>query len=109
MPPDPGLLALMRDDLSDLSDIREVRMFGGVCFMLRGHMLCGIHRTGALYRVGKPRYIAALAIPGAAPMAMAGRQMRGIVEVPSETLADDTSRAKWLDLCLQNVASLPPK
>lgn len=109
MPHDEGLAQMMRDDLGDRTGVEEKRMFGGVCFMLDGHMLCGVHRDGAMYRVGKDRAEAAMAIPGAGPMVMTGRPMGGMIDVGAEAMQDDARRARWLSLALENVASLPPR
>ena len=106
---DEGLAQLMRDDLAGVTGLREQKMFGGLCFMKDGHMLCGVHKAGAMYRVGKPRSAAALAIPGASVMTMTGRAMPAIVDVTPEAMADDAARAAWLALALENVAQLAPK
>ena len=106
---DEGLAQLLRDDLAGHTGLREQRMFGGLCFMKDGHMLCGVLRDAAMFRVGKPRTDAALALGDARIMDMTGRPMPAIVEVPGAAVADDTRRAQWLALCLENVASLPPK
>jgi hypothetical protein len=45
----------MRADLGLLPDLSEKKMFGGLCFLLNGHMVCGVHKGGAMYRPGKPR------------------------------------------------------
>lgn len=106
---DEGLLELMRSDLEGVMGLREVRMFGALCFMIDGHMLCGVHKHGALYRVGKPRTQAALAYEGAQIMTMTGRPMAAIIDVSAEAMGNDDARAAWLALALENVASLPPK
>ncbi len=106
---DEGLVQMMREDLAGYPNIREVKMFGGLCFMKDGHMLCGVHKGGAMYRVGKERSAAALALPGAKIMDMTGRQMPAIVDIAPDAVADDDLRAQWLALALQNVSSLPPK
>lgn len=106
---DQGLAQLMRDDLAHLNDIKEVRMFGGICFMHRGHMLCGIHKHGALYRVGKERHSEALALDGVGPMTMTGRSMGGLVDLEAQTMGDDALRAHLLEMALQFTADLPAK
>lgn len=106
---DPGLLDLMRGDLADLQGIREVRMFGGLCFMREGHMLCGLHKGGAMYRVGKASIDKALAIPGASPMAFTGRTMGGLIDIDADGMADDKNRAAWLKMACDFTDSLPPK
>ena len=106
---DEGLAELLRDDLADTPNIEEKRMFGGLCFMKDGHMLCGVHQGGGMFRVGKPRHAAALAIEGAGPMEFTGRPMGGFVDVSDDALSDDMRRAELLALALENVAELGPK
>lgn len=105
---DEGHAALMRDDLADF-EIEEKRMFGGICFMLRGNMLCGPHKAGAMYRVGKPNMDAALALPDVGPMEFTGRRMGGFVDAAPEALEDDTTRAALLQLALEFNNTLPAK
>ena len=70
---DEGLAQLLRDDLVDVDGISERNMFGGLCFMLNGNMLCGVSPKGCMFRVGKPREDEARAITGAGPMNFTGR------------------------------------
>lgn len=106
---DEGLAEIMRSDLEGVGHVEEKRMFGGLCFMLGGHMLCGVHRDGAMYRVGKERQDAALAIEGASEMAFTGRKMGGLVDVTEDAMADDARRSRLMALALENVRSLPPR
>ena len=108
MPWDEGLAQLLRDELAGLP-VTEQKMFGGLAFLLEGHMVCGVHRGGAMMRVGKDRYAEALTIAGVGPMAFTGRPMQGIVEVSDETCATDTLRGRLMAMALATVASLPPK
>lgn len=105
---DEGLAEQLREDLAG-HDPREQKMFGGLCFMVRGHMVCGVLGSGALVRVGGPNMAAALALPGVGPMTMTGRQMTGFVEVTPEAIAEDATRGALLDMALGFVAGLPPK
>lgn len=106
---DEGLAELLRTDLAEADGIEEKRMFGGLCFMKDGHMLCGVHKDGGMFRVGKARHESALAIKGARPMEFTGRPMGGFVDVAEEAMADDTRRAALLALALKNVEGLRPK
>lgn len=108
MPYDEGTAQTLRDDLTDLPVI-EKKMFGGLCFMLRGNMLCGTLENGAMYRVGPDTYDAALRLPGARPMMFTKRAMTGFVECDAEALQDDSKRAAFLSLSLGFVNSLPAK
>ena len=106
---DSGIADLMREDLADTDGITEKAMFGGIAFLLRGHMVTGVGGWGATYRVGKDREAEARAIPGTGPFAPAGRPMGGWVAVDDEVLADDGARARLLGWALSNAESLPPK
>lgn len=106
---DEGLAQLLRDDLEGAGPLEEKRMFGGLCFMLSGHMLCGVTQRGAMFRVGKEREAEALALDGVTGMAFTGRRMAGFVDADAGAMADDARRARLLALARENVASLPPR
>jgi TfoX/Sxy family transcriptional regulator of competence genes len=105
---DEGLAQLLRDDLA-AERIEEKKMFGGLAFLLNGHMVCGIHRGGAMFRVGKENYAAALEVPGATPMMFTGKPMVAMVDVDDDAMIDDSRRARLMGLALSMVRSLPPK
>ncbi len=106
---DEGMVQLLRDDLVDEPGITERKMFGGLCFMLNGNMLCGASAKGNMFRVGKDREAAAHAIPGAGPMQFTGRRMGGMIDVTDAAFQDDTRRGQWLALALTNARALPAK
>ena len=105
---DEGLAETMREALRDRADIDEKKMFGGLCWMLNGNMLCGLNRERFMFRVGKDRQADALAWPGASPMEWTGRRMQGLVWVES-----DDALAYGLDRMIAYAAefagALPPK
>jgi hypothetical protein len=49
MPFDERLADRIRALTGDRSDIAERKMFGGLAFLLRGHMCCGIVGAGMVY------------------------------------------------------------
>jgi TfoX/Sxy family transcriptional regulator of competence genes len=110
MADDGGPATVVRDALESLGTdkIREVRMFGGIGFMLRGNLLLGASPRGLLVRVGKDAQPKALTRPGARPMVMRGRTMDGYVYVDPPAL---TTRAvkSWVALAIEFVSTLPPK
>ncbi len=106
---DEGLAQILRDDLIDVAGISERNMFGGLCFMLNGNMLCGVSPKGCMFRVGKEREAEARVIDGAGPMNFTGRPMGGMMDVTEEAFQDDVRRAQWLALSLTNARSLPAK
>lgn len=106
---DEGSAQILQDALADVSGIVEKKMFGGLCFMLNGNMLCGVHKGGGMFRIGKENEAAALAVEGASPLGFTGRKMGGMVEVTDECVADDDQRQELLRLALDFVGSLPAK
>lgn len=105
---DAGLAQVLRDDLAG-HPVVERRMFGGLAFLLNGHMVCGVHRGGAMFRVGKENYAAALALPGTSPLQMGDRPMVGMIGADAALLADDARRGALMVLALAVVTALPPK
>jgi TfoX/Sxy family transcriptional regulator of competence genes len=105
-----GVADLIRSDLAarQIACI-EKKMFGGIAFLHRGHMLAGMHRGGAMFRVGKGNEGAACALPGVQMMAMAGRAMPGMVECTAAAASDPATRAALLDIAVRFVATLPDK
>jgi len=106
---DEGLVEIMRQDLGDQDGLTERKMFGGLCFMLNGHMVCGIHKDGAMFRVGKDAESTARALPGTGPMDFTGRPMSGFVHAYEDAWSDDENRMALINLSLAYVKSLPPK
>jgi TfoX/Sxy family transcriptional regulator of competence genes len=105
---DDDLAASVRAALAGAGAVREVKMFGGIGFMLNGNMLAGASKRGLLLRVGKDRQGDALAQPGARPMVMKGRTMEGYIYVDPPAL-NDHALQKWLQLAVDFVRTLPPK
>jgi TfoX/Sxy family transcriptional regulator of competence genes len=102
------LTATVRAVLAGTGNIREVRMFGGIGFMLNGNMVAAASRRGLLLRVGKDRQAEALAQSGARPMVMRGRTMEGYVYADPPAL-NKPAIENWLRLAVAYVQILPPK
>ena len=102
------LAASVRAVLSGAGIIREVKMFGGIGFMLNGNLIAGASNRGLLVRVGKAHQREALAQPGARPMQMKGRTLEGYIYVDPPALHDRAVQA-CIRLALPHVQSLPPK
>lgn len=106
---DKGLAQIMRHDLCDVIGISEKKMVGGIAFMYAGHMVCGIYKDGAMFRVGKDQEAEAKAIEGAGDMMFTGRKMGGLIDVTDDAVVDDERRALWMGMALRHAQCLPPK
>ena len=109
MPFDPGLAERVREVLGDRPGISERRMFGGMAFMLHGHMFVGLMESTLMARVGPDRYADALAQPHTREMDFSGKPMKGYIYVDPPGLGDDKNLQAWVDGCAGFVATLPPK
>lgn len=106
---DEGLAQIFRDDFADQDGISEKRMFGGLCFRLHGNMLCGVHKEGGMFRVGKENEPAALQIDGIDPLSFTGRPMGGMVDASADCIKDAVRRHKMIRLAMSFVGTLPAK
>ncbi len=106
---DEGLAERLRGVLADRSDVVEKRMFGGVAFMVRGHMTVGVVKDDLCARVGADAYDALLAKDGARPMDFTRRPMKGWLFVAPEAVDDDADLESWVTICLEFTTALPAK
>jgi TfoX N-terminal domain len=104
---DRGLEALLREELGDVPGLAEQRMFGGLAWLLDGHLLCAASDRGMLIRLGLERDAWALALPDVAPLQMRGRPLRGWVRAGPDTFGDDALRRRLIDAALDFVRTLP--
>lgn len=107
---DEALAARIRDHAAG-EPVEEKKMFGGLAFLLGGHMaVAASGQGGLLVRVPPEQTADLLSEPGTAPMEMGGRgPMDGWLRVTAEAVTDDESLARWVDRGLAHARSMPPK
>lgn len=98
----------VRDSLSQAGRIQEQRMFGGIGFMLDGHLLCHVSRKGVMFRVGAEREAKALAKPHATLCRQGKRAMPGFIQVVPAGLQTGRDLKGWLKLGRDYLATLGP-
>lgn len=106
---DEGVAERIRKTLADRRGVKEKKMFGGLAFMLGGHLCCGVIGERLMARVGPERYALALKQPHAHPMDFTGKPLTGFVYVDPAGFESDERLRYWVTLCESFVASLPPK
>lgn len=106
---DEKLAARVRRLLAKRLDIEERKMFGGLAFLLRGHMCCGVVDDRLMVRVGPDAYDKAVKLPDAREMDFTGRPMRGMVYVDPPGLSPDAKLRQWIARGIDFVLSLPAK
>lgn len=97
---DERLAARVREALGKRVAFEERKMFGGLCFLVRGGMALGITGDDLMVRVGRERYEAALGEPHVRPMDFTGRPLKGMVYVAPAGTRDDGALARWVDVGL---------
>ncbi len=99
----------VRTALAHHKAVEEKKMMGGLTFMFRGNMCCGVLQNNLVVRVGARQYEKALAYPHVRPMDFTGRPLKGFVFVDPAGFRTDRSLKKWIKLAVDFVRSLPPK
>lgn len=99
---------VMRQDLAG-EGVTEKKMFGGLAFMFDGNMVCGIHKGGAMFRLGRENHARALALPGVGEMLFTGKSMTGMVDASPDAMVNGTIRAELMAMSLAAARAMPPK
>ena len=91
-------------------ELSSKRMFGGVCYLIRGNMAFGIYKDNIIVRLGsEDEARRAIASGEAFPFDITGRVMKGWVMIPKSQLNSPEQYKRWLDKGLAFAQSLPPK
>ena len=106
---DEGLAQRLREAFDGATNVVEKKMFGGLAFMLNGHMTCGVVGSELMARVGADHYAELRKERHAREMDFTGRSMKGMVYVGIDGLDSDDGLRSWVDRGLAFVTTLPPK
>jgi TfoX/Sxy family transcriptional regulator of competence genes len=106
---DEGLAERIRSVLDEQPGVSEKRMFGGVAFLVQGHMSVGIVQDKLMVRVGPDSYDRVLRERHARRMDFTGKPMKGFVYVVPEGYESDADLERWVNLGVSYVSSLPAK
>jgi TfoX/Sxy family transcriptional regulator of competence genes len=106
---DEALAARIREQVIG-EPVEEKKMFGGLAFLLGGHMAVAASGQGGLMvRCSPDDTDALVAEPGVSRMEMRGKAMDGWLRVSSDVVEDDDALARWVDRGLDFARSLPSK
>jgi hypothetical protein len=107
---DEVLADRLREILYGEDGLTELRMFGGLAFLINGHMAVSASgQGGLLLRVdpADPRDLASRV--GAQPFVMRGRAMEGWLRVGLEAIRTRRQLEGWAEIGVAHARSLPPK
>ena len=110
MPYNAELAERIRGILQSESGLSEKRMFGGLAFLINGHLAASASsRGGMLLRVDPTQTEALVASPHVARFEMRGRKMDGWLAVGLEAVSTKETLREWLRLGVAYARSLPRK
>ena len=109
MPFDEKLAARVRKLLDGRVDVEEKRMFGGLAFMVRGHMSVGLRDSTLMVRVDAADQDELLDEPHVRLMDFTGRPMRGFLYVDPAGISSAASLKKWVGRGVAFAESRPAK
>ena len=106
---DSKLADRVRRALTRRAAVEERVMFGGLAFMVRGHMCCGLVQDKLMVRIDPKAYDRLLAEPGAQPMDFTGKPMRGFLYVTGAGTATSPALNQWISRALDFAEKQRPK
>jgi hypothetical protein len=107
---DEVLATRIRDLIGPDPELTEKKMFGGLAFLIRGHMaISASGQGGVLVRCHPERSEELVATTTATVAVMQRREMPGWLRVSAGDLATDDALSPWVEIGIAHARSLPPK
>lgn len=107
---DEELANRLRTALQDVDGVREMRMFGGLAFLVGGHMaVAASGQGGIMLRVPPEQSEALAAQPHAGRMVMRGHELNGWLRVDEAGTKREADLERWTAIGVRYASSLPPK
>ena len=107
---DEKLNERIRSILKGKRGIKEQKMFGGLCFMHNGNMMCGCDlKNGLSVRVGPDNYEKCLKLKHARKMDLTGVPLKGLVFVHPDGHKTRAALEKWVMRGMAFTKTLPVK
>jgi TfoX/Sxy family transcriptional regulator of competence genes len=89
--------------------VEKKKLFGGVCWMLKGNMAFGIHKDSLIVRMDKEQGEQSLKDRNVQPFDITGKPMAGWIMVAEAGWKSTAGLAKWMEIGKQFALSLPEK
>jgi TfoX/Sxy family transcriptional regulator of competence genes len=107
---DEHLAERIRELVSIEPGLTEVKMFGGLAFLINGNMsVSASGQGGLLLRIDPAETEALAAKPHAAPFVMRGKAMTGWLRVAPEGVQTKRQLERWVARGVEHARALPPK
>jgi TfoX/Sxy family transcriptional regulator of competence genes len=107
---DEVLADRIRDLLAADADVTERKMFGGLAFLVGGHLAVAASREGGLLvRVDPAQADRLLEAAEVSPMEMRGREMHGWLRVGAGGVRTKRQLDRWVGRAVTFARALPPR
>jgi hypothetical protein len=107
---DEDLADRVRAQLGATPGVSEKRMFGGLAFLINGHLAVSASgRGGLLLRCDPAQTAALLDEPSVRRFEMRGREMDGWLHVDAAAVSTAARLRHWVGVGVEYASSLPPK
>jgi len=107
---DEELAERVRLTLAGEPDLSEKKMFGGLAFLVGGHLAVSASGQGGLLLRCDPEATETLVLqPHVERFVMRGRAMDGWLHVGDEAVGDEADLQRWVDVGLGYARSLPAR
>ena len=105
---DEDLADRVREVMPADAEVTERKMFGGLAFLLRGHMFAGIVGSELMVRIGSEAAQRALELDHVREMDFTGRPMKNMIFVQSAGL-DGPALERWVTAAADHARTLASK
>jgi TfoX/Sxy family transcriptional regulator of competence genes len=89
--------------------VTEKNMFGGLSFLLKGKMFCGVLKEDLVLKMSHEQCEDALKKKNVRPMDFTGRPMKGFVYVNSKGSKSDKDLKRWIELSYKHAEFVDKK
>lgn len=106
---DEKLAESVRKILAGKKGITEKKMFGGVAFLVKGKMFCGVQKDELMVRVGPDNHNRAVSLKNVRVMVHGGKPVVGFLYVKKEGVKTKAGLQKWVNLTFGYVETIKKK
>lgn len=106
---DAALTDRIRAILKGKRSLTDREMFGGIGFMIRGNMACGVIGEDLIVRLDPAAHAGALNERHVRPFDFSGRPMKGWIFVASAGVRTNPDLKRWVERGVAFASSLPRK
>lgn len=103
------LAGRIREILVGTDGLSEKKMFGGLAFLMNGHMACGVNDDRLMLRLGNELADEARDHRYVSEMDFTGRSLKSMVYVEPEGITTESDLREWVELAVGFARTLPPK